>query len=73
MKSESVRIPVPVCIDLRFGASASDKGIVGWNASVVAESQHFSDMVAEVLRFHAEAVVVFADAAEPVTITDGHI
>ena len=62
-----------VSIDLRFGAGPAGKRIVGWNAAVVAKAQDLADIVAEVLRLQAQAVVVFADAAEPVAVTDGHI
>ena len=58
MPRESVYIAMAIGIDFRFGARAPDKRIVGWNAAVVAEPQHFSSIVAKILREHSRALVI---------------
>src|SRR5262249_50999811 len=73
MKGEAVPVAMPVRENLRFGAGPAHKRIVGRHAPVVANSQRLPDMIAEILRLHAQTVVVAADTAESIADADGDI
>ena len=59
--------------DLRLRAGLADERIVRRHAAVVFEPQRLPDVVVERLRFHAQAVVFGAGAAQPVAIADHHV
>ena len=45
-------------------------GLSGGTRAVVADAQRLADVIAQVLRLHAQAVVLGARAAEPIAIAD---
>src|SRR5437867_13028190 len=71
MERQTVPVTVTVREDLGLRPRSPDERIVRRHASIVAQAQRFSDVIAEILGFHAQTVVFSARAAEPVAVADG--
>ena len=70
MERQPVAVAMAVGEDLRLGAGAADERIVGRHGPFVREPQRLADVVAELLRLHPQAVILAADAAQPVAVAD---
>ncbi len=73
MEREPELVAVPIGVDLSARVLAADERVVLRYTAVVREPQHFAEVIAETLRAHPNAVVVFRLAAQRVAIADGEI
>ncbi len=73
MKGQAIAVAVAVGEDLRQRVVASDEGVVGRHAAVVADAQRLADVIVEGLRLEPQARVILGNAAQAVAIADGDV